>query len=147
MSPKAGSLRFRSCLISSKSCVWTPMNTVILKHFSPDIGPSHLTFRFDPYPLATSARSTSPMASKQKSKLPFQLTPEQIALQATRRELKAQKARQAASSPVQTHIVRREWASVQHGVKDPEERITIMTWNVRVELYGLQTFDHDLGRC
>jgi hypothetical protein len=75
------------------------------------------------------------MASKQRTRPLFQLSPEQLALQAARRELKAQKQTQIAGPPLAhstAHILQREWAPVQHAVKHSNESVSVITWNVGI---------------
>ncbi|KAG8825964.1 hypothetical protein FRC17_008444, partial [Serendipita sp. 399] len=74
------------------------------------------------------------MPPKDGAEQPFQLTPEQLAKQATRRELKAQKAAQDAQDRNDDplgRILPREWMKL---ISEPERRqgntVTIMTWNV-----------------
>lgn len=64
-------------------------------------------------------------------KPPFKLSPEQLALQAARRELKAQKQAQSApQTRAEPPILHRDWALTQHTASKPSETVTIMTWNV-----------------
>jgi len=65
---------------------------------------------------------------------PFQLSAEQLALQAARRTLKEKDAQSTLADLVQANqnkILQREWLESGTAETKGEERLSIMTWNVR----------------
>jgi hypothetical protein len=87
------------------------------------------------------------MPPKEKRGAPFQLSPEQLALQAARRELKAKKEaaklagsedEQRAVDDQEQAILKRDWAPINHTAEQSidaspyakENPVTVMTWNV-----------------
>jgi hypothetical protein len=74
------------------------------------------------------------MPPKTAKSVPFQLSAEQLALQAARRALKekagAQSTQADTAQASQSKILQREW--LESGTAEKEEdRLSIMTWNVR----------------
>jgi hypothetical protein len=94
---------------------------------------------------------TPAMPPKERREAPFQLSPEQLALQAARRELKAKKEaaklagsvdEQRAGDGRQQAILKRDWAPITQALGQSadvssyaqENALTIMTWNVSTSL-------------
>ncbi|KAG8758628.1 hypothetical protein FRC14_007756 [Serendipita sp. 396] len=74
------------------------------------------------------------MPPKDSAKQPFQLTPEQLAKQAARRELKAQKVAQETQGRNDDplgRILQRDWLKSKSLTEANDgNTVTIMTWNV-----------------
>ena len=81
-----------------------------------------------------------------KPKAPYQLTPEQQALQAARREQKAKQAAIVSAEKQEPkwdepgYILRREWTRIRDE-DQASSKLSIMTWNVCILLRNLIDID------
>jgi hypothetical protein len=77
------------------------------------------------------------MPPKTAKSVPFQLSAEQLALQAARRALKEKDGAQSTQADIaqakQSTILQREWLESGTAENEEEDRLSIMTWNVRTK--------------
>lgn len=108
------------------------------------------------YPRLQRTMSTAPslkQAKPVKTKTPYQLTPEQVALQKARAELKAQKAAVKAEEPLRTQaqidkgkFLKREWVDLLQSDKKDEGAVRVLSWNVLAQTL-IRVFPVALTAC